>query len=73
MSKDILLEEPPKADCRESTEKPSQFVDLFLPRRKKAIEVLPIIFFIHEGFWKSEMISTLGIDDTPQKNSKSQW
>jgi len=55
MSEDILLEESPKADFREFYGRdPSQFLDLFLPRRKKAIEVLPIIFFIHGGFWKSE-------------------
>jgi acetyl esterase/lipase len=56
MSEDILLEEPPKADYREFYGRdPSQFVDLFLPRKKKAaIEVLPIIFFVHGGFWKSE-------------------
>ncbi len=56
MSEDILPEEPPKADSRESYGRdPSQFVDLFLPQRKKTTkEDLPIILFIHGGFWKSE-------------------
>ena len=55
MSEAILLEEPPKADFREFYgQDPSQFVDLFLPGNKAAKGSLPIVFFIHGGFWKTQ-------------------
>jgi acetyl esterase/lipase len=53
MSEEILFEEPPPADARESYgPNPYQFMDLFLPGGLE--NSLPVVFFIHGGFWKSQ-------------------